>query len=172
MVVVKKYVNILMQRSDWEYFYNRMEQLKDVYSNNVDFKNFIDSKIISSEHKINLILDCFDSNSKEFENFIKLLACNSRLHLIKFMSDEMRRQKYKMENICCATIYTKEMVSSEVLSCIENDLSKKFSVNIKLVNLLCKDNSVRVSLDDLGYEIFISSDYIKQQIKNFILKAI
>ena len=174
MNVSKKYASMIAQlkKDDSEYFYERIELLNNLLSNDVKFKTFIASKMVSVHEKVKLILDSFKGSTREFENFLFLLASNSGLLLIESIFQELKKERYKSLNVSHGTIYTSIDIDSSTLASIEENLSSRFNVNIKLTNILCKDKVIRVVLDDLGYEISLSSEYVKKQIKEVILKAI
>lgn len=171
-MIARKYALVLMQRDDWEYFYSKLSFLHELLVSNKDFLGLLSSKIVKFSHKVKIILELFEDNTKEFENLIYLLADNSRLSLISEIFLNMQQYKMERENVTTAIVYTASPLSADVLKSLENDLSKKFSVNVKLLNKISDSDNVKIVLDSLGYEINISPSYLKHKIKEFILKAI
>lgn len=50
-------------------------------------------------------------------------------------------------------MYSKEKLSQENLKDLEVKLNKKFDANIKLNNKISQDDSVKIELEELGYEL-------------------
>ena len=104
-------------------------------------------------------------------NFLKILTQNSRLYLIPFVLEELRKQKALKEQIYSGIVFSKNEVDSSKLLELEKALSKKFAVNIKLTNKLSKDSGVKISLDELGYEISFSMQNLQMKMSDYILKT-
>ena len=58
------------------------------------------------------------------------------------------------------------------MSELEKKLSTKFKVTVKLENDLSKDDGIKISLDELGYEIAFSVQNLKSKMSEYILKTI
>ena len=80
--------------------------------------------------------------------------------LKKFMDDEL---KY---------LNSKEKLSQENLKDLEVKLNKKFDANIKLNNKISQDDSVKIELEELGYELSFSMKALQNKLNEYILKII
>ncbi|WP_281527057.1 F0F1 ATP synthase subunit delta, partial [Campylobacter avium] len=104
--------------------------------------------------------------------FLKILLHNSRLALIPDIVLELKRQKALKEQIYSGIVYSKDSIEASKIKKLEESLSKKFAVNIKLDNKTAQDSGVKISLDELGYEISFSMQTFKTKISDYILKTI
>ncbi|EEU7529971.1 ATP F0F1 synthase subunit delta, partial [Campylobacter jejuni] len=51
-------------------------------------------------------------------------------------------------------------------------LNKKFDANIKLNNKISQDDSVKIGLEELGYELSFSMKALQNKLNEYILKII
>ncbi|ECR2952473.1 F0F1 ATP synthase subunit delta, partial [Campylobacter jejuni] len=97
---------------------------------------------------------------------------NSRLECIPQIVKELERQKAFKENIFVGIVYSKEKLSQENLKDLEVKLNKKFDANIKLNNKINQDDSVKIELEELGYELSFSMKALQNKLNEYILKII
>ncbi|EJE7730812.1 F0F1 ATP synthase subunit delta, partial [Campylobacter coli] len=88
------------------------------------------------------------------------------------IAKELERQKSFKENIFLETVYSKEVLSEDNIKELENRLSAKFGVKIKLQNKVGLNEGVKISLEELGYEISFSMKALQNKMSEYILKII
>ncbi|CAG9960221.1 F0F1 ATP synthase subunit delta, partial [Campylobacter lari] len=110
--------------------------------------------------------------SDAFKNFINLIVDNKREMLIPEITKELSEQKASKENTFLGQVYSKEKLSEEEIKNLEEKLSLKFNAKIRLDSKISDNDSVKISLDGLGYEISFSMQSLKAKMNEYILKAI
>ena len=172
---VANYSKALAQRSDCKDFYEKLKALNDLFENE-EFANFMDSKFIASSEKeklINFLCQKLFAEKEEFNNFIKILAENKRLDLIPKIFLALSDLINKDANSSAGTIYSKQELKAEERLKLELSLSEKVGKKISLSwKASSEDQSLKVSLDELGYEIYLSKNVIKNKLEEAILKTL
>lgn len=170
-LIAKKYANAIILDKLTDNFFEKLNFISQAFY--IDkFNLIINSNEISKDKKLNLILSFCDNVDDKFLNFLKLLANNSRLSYIPYIAQELKKQKDIMKNSYEGFIYTKEKIQEDKLKQIEEKISNKLNSKITLKNILNNEDGVKVSIDDLGYEIAFSVDILKNKISEYILKTI
>jgi len=172
--IAKKYVKGLTGSVDektLEAVYHTLKQIVPAFKNR-KFKAIIDSSDISKAQKVTFLLSMGELKDPKYENFIKLLTEKKRLGLLPVIVKELNRviedntKTYHGELISGSAIDAKEIVD------IENILSKRFDATIKLDNIVTDYSGMKVEVENLGVEVGLSTNHIKQQIAQTILSAI
>ncbi|WP_297193529.1 F0F1 ATP synthase subunit delta [uncultured Campylobacter sp.] len=169
-LLAKRYAKAILSRNDSDEFYEFLSSVNTAFSL-PKFKEILNSYELKKDKKLELILSFFKELKPSFVNFLKILTQNSRLYLIPFVLEELRKQKALKEQIYSGIVFSKNEVDSSKLLELEKALSKKFAVNIKLTNKLSKDSGVKISLDELGYEISFSMQNLQMKMSDYILKT-
>ena len=170
-LLAKKYAKAILSRNDSDEFYDFLSSVNLAFSL-PKFRELLASYEIKKDKKLDLILSFFSDLKPSFVNFLKILSQNSRLFLIPFILDELRKQKSLKEQIYTGTILSKEDVDSSKIFQLERALSKKFSVNIKLESKKSNNDGLKISLDELGYEISFSMKSLQMKMSDYILKTL
>lgn len=170
-VLAKRYAKAILNRKDFDDFFESLSAIDLAFSSS-KFVDVINSFDIKKEDKLSLILSFLNNPKESIVNFLKILLHNSRLALIPDIVLELRRQKALKEQIYSGIVYSKDSIEASKLKKLEESLSKKFAVNIKLDNKTAQDSGVKISLDELGYEISFSMQTFKTKISDYILKTI
>ncbi|HEF9483260.1 TPA: F0F1 ATP synthase subunit delta [Campylobacter coli] len=170
-LIAKRYAKAIALRADISEFYDNLSILSSVFAS-PKFKNIIESNQIQKEKKLEFVISLIEKASPSFNNFLKLLAENSRLSCIPQIAKELERQKSFKENIFLGTVYSKEVLSEDNIKELENRLSAKFGVKIKLQNKVGLNEGVKISLEELGYEISFSMKALQNKMSEYILKII
>ena len=172
--IAKKYVKGLTGSVDektLEAIYNTLKQIVPAFKNR-KFNAIIESRDITKAQKVAFLLGMGELKDPKYENFIKLLAEKKRLGLLPVIVKELNKviedntKTYHGELISGSAIDAKEIED------IESVLSKRFDATIKLDNIVTDYSGMKVEVENLGVEIGLSTDRIKQQIAQTILSAI
>ncbi|EDP6874750.1 F0F1 ATP synthase subunit delta [Campylobacter lari] len=170
-VIAKTYAKAILERNDFENFYSNLLELSSVFASN-KFIDILNSYEIKQDKKLELILSLLDNPSDAFKNFINLIVDNKREMLIPEIIKELSEQKASKENTFLGQVYSKEKLSEEEIKNLEEKLSLKFNAKIRLDSKISDNDSVKISLDGLGYEISFSMQSLKAKMNEYILKAI
>lgn len=172
--IAKKYVNALMSGcndSELTDVYTMLIQLVEAF--NVEkFNNIILSPDVTTLAKEGLVLSLIETNSVKLQNFIKLLSSNDRLKLIPVIVKELKYQLALKSNTYEGNVLTNFEISEAQVAMLEENFSKKFNAKIKLNAHANTYPGIKVELDDLGVEVSFSSERLKAQMVEHILKAI
>lgn len=170
-LIAKKYARAIVSRVDKQEFYENLCFLASAF-NDTKFKTLIESNQITKEKKLEFISSFFEKINPKFQNFIKLLINNSRLDCIPQIAKELEREKSFQENVFLGVVYTAQVLEQAQIKSLEERLSSKFNVKIKLKNEASGNDKVKISLEELGYEISFSMQTLQKKMSEFILKII
>ncbi|EAH4570725.1 F0F1 ATP synthase subunit delta [Campylobacter sp. 2352 PW] len=170
-VIAKTYAKAILERNDFENFYSNLLELSSAFASN-KFIDILNSYETKQDKKLELILSLLNNPSDAFKNFINLIVDNKREMLIPEITKELSEQKASKENTFLGQVYSKEKLSEEEIKNLEEKLSLKFNAKIRLDSKISDNDSVKISLDGLGYEISFSMQSLKAKMNDYILKAI
>jgi len=136
------------------------------------FNSIISSPEVSDSKKVELVTSLVKKPSETLVNLVKLLGEKRRLDILPAIANELNVQIAKMNNNYVGVIYTNQELSSDYVSSIEAQFSKKFDVNLSLSQNVCDFDGIKVDIDGLGVEISFSKDRLKSQMIDHILKAV
>lgn len=168
---MEKYVNIIMQRNDREDFVKGLEDLSKAFSHSKTMV-IINAVGVSLDKKIEFLSSLCEINTKQFINFLKILGMNNKLNQIPNIHNKLIKAIALENNIYYADIYSKEEISINELTKYEKELSSYFNKGIKLKNIIHNKNEIKIYIEDLGYEIIVSENSLKEKLKQHIMKAI
>ena len=174
-LIAKKYIKALKISSDVA----SMENITFIFSvlaksfNDVKFVQIINNPNVSKDQKSEILLAAVKSaNSKEVDNFIKLLVEHNRLNIIPAIAEVMRKDLAVTSKTFTGCVYSDSDIDTKVIEDLSNGLSKKFDSNISLQFIKNDFNGIKVDVEDLGVEINFSKTRINNQIIEHIVKAI
>lgn len=173
-LIAKRYVKALLDGKDLNSattVYNELKTISSAFSDE-KFISIVSSSEVRSNDKVELIISFVENCSEGLKNLIKLLGTNNRLELIPSMVKELDGQISRMNNTYTGVVYTNTELSSDYVSSIEAQFSKKFDVKLSLSQNVCDYDGIKVDIDSLGVEISFSKDRLKSQMINHILKAV
>lgn len=168
---MEKYSSIIMDRKDREEFLANLEILSYAFKDNRVLE-IIKAVDVSFDRKVDFLISLLQNAKQEFINFLKVLALNARLELIPIIYDNLVKKIALQDNICYGVIYSKEKILEDDIKLYEDKLSKRFLKSIKLKNTISNKDEIRVYIEDLGYEITVSNDTLKEKLKQYIIKVI
>jgi F-type H+-transporting ATPase subunit delta len=172
--IAKKYVKALAKSVDdktLESIFNSLESIVPAFKNR-KFTAIIQSSDIRKESKVDFLLGMLDNKEPKLENFIKLLAEKGRIELLPAIVKELNKVIEEKTNTYHGHLISGSKIDEKEIQDIEDVLSKKFDAKIKLDNIVTDYSGMKVEVENLGVEIGISTDRIKQQIAQTILSAI
>ena len=174
-LIAKRYIKAMVSSSD----VSSIENIATVFSTLADsFKNekfisIIENPNVSISDKSSILLDAVKSaDSKEINNFIKLIVENKRINIIPAIAEEMRKDLAKTTKTYEGTIYSDSQIDKKVITELSSALSKKFDSKITLVYVKNDFDGIKVDVEDLGVEINFSKSRINNQMIEHIVKAI
>ncbi|WP_121627857.1 F0F1 ATP synthase subunit delta [Poseidonibacter antarcticus] len=173
-LVAKKYVKALVdgrEAKNITLISNNLNSISTAFSN-AKFNSIMSSPEVKDSKKVELVLSLVGKADKTLTNFVKLLGEKRRLELLPFIADELNVQIAKMNNTYVGVVYTNKELSSDYVSSIENQFSKKFDVKLSLSQDVCDYDGIKVDIDGLGVEISFSKERLKSQMIDHILKAV
>ncbi|MDZ7819346.1 MAG: F0F1 ATP synthase subunit delta [Aliarcobacter sp.] len=174
-LVAKRYVKALVDGRNSDTISAISSKLNVISSAFADekFNSIVSSPEIAVSSKVDLIISlCDAANDETLKNFIKILGEKRRLGLLPFIAKELNSQIAKMNNSYVGVVYTNQELSSDYVSSIEEQFSKKFDVKLSLSQNVCDYDGIKVDIDGLGVEISFSKERLKSQLIDHILKAV
>ena len=141
---------------------------------------FRDSKVltilyandVAKEQKVEFLSSLIDTKNDKVTNLLKVLASYGRLDSIPSIANELEHQVSNILNKHKGLVLSKDELSEDKISQIAQNLSKKFDTNIELEAVKSNYNGIKVEVETLGVEIAFSTDRLKSQLSEYILKAI
>ncbi len=173
--VAKRYVKALAASVDDKTLGTIYESFKALVPAFKDkkFVAIVQSTDIDKAKKADFLLDLTGmKDNQKVANFVKLLVEKGRIDLIPSIVHELNKIIEEKTNTYHGKLISGKAVADKERQEIEDVLSKKFDAKIKLDNIVTDYSGMKVEVENLGVEIGISTDRIKQQIAQTILSAI
>jgi F-type H+-transporting ATPase subunit delta len=173
-LVAKRYVKALIDGRDNKVISTVAKSLNTISTAFADEKlnSIISSPEVNDSKKVELVLSLVKKADETLTNLVKLLGEKRRLALLPFIAEELNAQIAIMNNKYVGVVYTNQELSSDYVSSIEAQFSKKFDVNLSLSQNVCDYDGIKVDIDGLGVEISFSKERLKSQMIDHILKAV
>ena len=171
-MAVEKYTKALLlslKKEEIIPIYEAMGKIALVVKNS-KFIFIIKSPVLSVEEKINILSQIAECGNPKFLNFLRIILENKREDLLK----EIYLNLYEKVSFYFNTFNGKVEgnITEDVLKDIEDKLSKKFNVKIKLLLNKNDISGIKVFVDVLNIEVVINEEKIKSNLIDYILKAI
>ena len=173
-LIAKRYVKALLDGRDNKAVTTVSKNINTISEAFADekFNSIVSSPEVSDSQKVELVLSFVKKADETLTNFVKLLGEKRRLTLLPSIASELNVQIAKMNNTYVGVVYTNQELSSDYVSSIEAQFSKKFDVNLSLSQNVCDYDGIKVDIDGLGVEISFSKDRLRSQMIDHILKAV
>lgn len=169
--IAKRYAKAIALMDGVDEFYDNLHILASAFTH-PKFKALVETREINKEKKFKLIYSIFDNLNPKFSNLLHILINNSRLSYIPEIVKELESQKFFKNNVFLGIVYSNQVLEEMHLKSLEEKLSAKFSVQIKLSNQVAPIDGVKITLEELGYEISFFMKNIQSKLSDFILKTI
>ncbi len=172
--IAKKYVKALTQSLDD----NTLEALeRDLQAivpafRDKKFQAIVQSSEIPKAKKVEFLSGMLSLKDQKVENFVRLLVEKGRIGLIPAIVKELGRVIEERRKTYSGRVISAQKVDDQALKEIEDTLSGKLGVTVRLENVVSDYPGMKVEIENLGLEIGLSMDRIKQQIAQTILSAI
>jgi F-type H+-transporting ATPase subunit delta len=173
-LVAKRYAKALIagrSKDEITTISSKLNQISSAFYSD-KFNSIISSAEVNNSKKVELIVSLVDNVDNSLKNFINLLAEKRRFDILPFVAKDLKAEIAKMNNNFVGIVYTNEELSSEFVSSIEQQFSKKFDVKLSLSQNVGDYDGIKVDIDGLGVEISFSKDRLKSQLIDHILKAV
>jgi len=173
-LIAKRYVKALLEVISTEQKSSFLEVLNGISSlfSDKSIAEKINSPLISSDKKVDFILEAIPEDNISMVNFIKILGENDRLDLIptiaKILNQELQKEKNEYEGVVTSS---NELGETE-LAQLENSLKTYTGSTIKLTQQKSDLDGIKVTVDDLGIEVNFSKQRVKEQLIDFITKSL
>jgi len=173
-LIAKRYVKALLDGRDNKAVTTVSKNINTISEAFADekFNSIVSSPEVSDSQKVELVLSFVKKADETLTNLVKLLGEKRRLALLPSIASELNVQIAKMNNTYVGVVYTNQELSSNDVSSIEAQFSKKFDVNLSLSQNVCDYDGIKVDIDGLGVEISFSKDRLRSQMIDHILKAV
>jgi len=170
--IAKRYVKALVASGDdIDSASEVLSSISSAFSNS-KFKNIIHSTELSTSDKENFILSLIETQDLKLTNFLKLLVANNRLDDIPAISKELNKQLAIAKGEFDGTLVSNFEVKEDEIAQLQENLSKKLGSKINLINEVTDYPGLKIEISDLGVEVGLSTDRVKSQLAEHILKAI
>jgi len=173
-MIAKRYVKALIKSVDLKELSNVSSSLRSIVPAFKDLKvrTILVSNDTSTDEKVEFIVSMMENVDNKVLNLLKLLGDYGRLELLPTISKELDFEVAKLLNTHKGIVISGNALSDDKILNIANNLSKKYDTTIELENLVSDYNGIKVEIESLGLEIGFSSDRLKAQLSEHILKAI
>jgi len=171
-MIVEKYVKALLAALNEDEIVEVYEAIARLalVAKDPKFILIVKSPVLTIDEKVEILKELAECDNPKFINFIRILLENKRIDLLKDIYQALYAAVSKHFNTYAGVVIGK--ISEETLKAIEEKLAKKFNATIKL-RLKEEDiHGIKVFVDVLNIEVSVLEDKIKQDLLNFVLKAI
>ncbi len=173
-VIAKRYVKALVSTLDDDSLSSASDSLRDLTSAFLSpkFRDIINSSDVLNDKIEEFILSIANSSDEKLINFLKLLIANKRVADIPAISKELDRELAFKKGEFDGLLISNFKVNDSDLRDIESKISAKLKSKINLENRVTDYPGLKVEIDDLGVEVGLSTDRLKSQLAEHILRAI
>ncbi len=174
-LVAKKYVKALAKEFDMTSLESAAEVLSALAKalNDGKIAAVMNSPEVSKEKRAEILTAAIaGANSKQMENFIKLLVEHNRVDLIADIAATLQSYIADKKREYRGVVYSDTEIEESVLGELSAGLGKKFDSTIALSFVKSDFDGIKVDVDGLGVEISFSRSRIGNRIVDHILKAI
>lgn len=174
-IVAKKYANALAKEFDLDTLSSVAELLSALAEalSDAQIAAVVNSPEVSKERRTEILLAAIAGvQSKQMENFIKLLVEHNRVALVADIAAVLKSYIADQKKEYTGVVYSDSDIDEKVLGELSSGLGKKFDSKINLSFVKKDFDGIKVDVDGLGIEISFSRSRISDQIVDHILKAI
>lgn len=136
-------------------------------------KNILTSPIVTAEKKTEMVLGAVAKGADQtMVNFIKVLGEKKRLDLIPAIAKVLNFELQKESNVYEGVVKSANALDDAALADLEGTLKKYTGATVKLSQEKTTLEGLRVTVDDLGIEVNFSKQRVKEQLIDYIKKAL
>lgn len=170
-IIAKKYAKAILAQQDPKTMIKELNIISLAFDDD-NFLKILSSLELNNEQKIDFLLSFIKKPNSKLVNLLKLLAQNSRLNLIPKILNQINKTQALKDNVHFGVIYSKIALEENQIINFEQKLSKKFQTKIKLNNQIKNIDGIKITLDELGYELSFCVDSLRVKMTDYILKTI
>ena len=172
--ISKKYVKALVESVDKSKLAEISSSLLSVVPafKDVKLRTILFANDISKEKKVEFLSSLIDNCDEKIVNLFKLLADYGKLDLIPSIAKELNYKVAEILNQHKGVVISDKDLNSKKVKLIAENLSKKFNTSIELEAIKSDYKGIKVEVESLGVEIAFSTDRLKAQLSEYILKSI
>jgi len=172
--ISKKYVKALVESIEKDKLADISASLSSIVPafKDTKLKTLLYANDVSKEKKVEFLTSLIDGCDTKIVNLFKLLAEYGRLDLIPSIADEFDYKVAQILNKHRGIVISDKKLSDDKVAKIAANLSKKFDTSIELEAQESDYKGIKVEVESLGVEIAFSTDRLKSQLAEYILKAI
>jgi F-type H+-transporting ATPase subunit delta len=172
--ISKKYVKALVESIDESKLAEVSSSLLSIVPafKDIKLKTILYANDISKEKKVEFLTSLIDGCDEKIVNLFKLLAEYGKLDLIPSIAHELDFKVASILNRHRGVVISDKELSSDKVTQIAKNLSKKFDTSIELDAVKRDYKGIKVEVESLGVEIAFSTDRLKSQLSEYILKSI
>lgn len=136
-------------------------------------KNLLMSPVVAAEAKTQMVLGAVGKDvGTTMTNFIKILGEKKRLDLIPAIAKVLNFELQKEANVYEGVVKSANVLDDAALADLEETLKKYTGATVKLSQEKTSLEGLRVTVDDLGIEVNFSKQRVKEQLIDYIKKAL
>ena len=171
-LIAKRYIKALLKDSNRDDVLSYIKSLNSValLFLNSKFNEIISSPFIDKSEKIDILVSSIADT--KIINLIKLLGEHNRFELIPELNNGLKLELNIIDNSFNGIIHTDTKLNNKELNTLEKQFGSKFNITLKLTQEITQNNLIKVDIESLGLEVGFSTERLKSQIKDSILKAI
>lgn len=153
-----------------------LELVSDIFTKNVELKNFLQNPNISNDEKKEIISKAFKDIDIDLLNYLNLLIDKNRIMLISDLEKDFKKRYNKQMNILEGEVYSSYELKEDEIKDLEHLLKNKFNKKVELKNIIDKsliggisiyvdgkriDNSISNRLESLKTHLLKEGDWMK-----------
>jgi len=174
-LIAKRYVRALVDAVGTE----SLEAVSIIFTalskefSNAKFVQIMSSTdVLTSDKEGILLAGVAKAESKELNNFIKLLVEHKRINIIPAIAQELDKAIARATKQYTGVVYSDSDIDAATLSGLGKGLSKKVDATVTLEFVKTDFDGIKVEVEDLGVEVNFSKTRLNTQLVEHILKAI
>ncbi len=140
-VIASRYAEALFQVGEeinnTENLYEELTQIVDVMDSNKELNGVLRSPLVAKEDKKELIEKIFEGQlSPNMNNFLKIVIDKDRISIASEIKANFKQLLNEKNNVVEGIVTTAVVMEESEIKALEEKLSKKYSKNIALTNIV------------------------------------
>lgn len=174
--ISKKYTKALIASQDDKGLLESYEALSNIGMalTTPKLQDILGAKEITNEQKAKLLIEISGSDNVKLSNFIHLLLKTKRVDIAMSVAEEIRKflaaKSGKARGVAVASFYVEESDLSQIAVALGAKLQREIELSFYKTDS-SRFNGIKVEIDDLGVEVEINKDALKNSIITHILNT-
>ncbi len=173
-LIAKRYAKALLEVADKKKINEYVSRLTSIAHivNYSKVKEFIGSPLVKSEEKVSFLLELLGKKPDSvLANLIRVMGAKGRLSLIPDLVNILTLEMKKESNNFLGTVESSKALGKAELSKLGQALSRYSGANIELKQVKSNLDGIKAEVEDLGLELNVSKDRVKESLFDYIQKA-